>query len=150
MSMTGVQFLPPEKKARIVRGDKYPFTPNCHPPTFWRSVITGQPYRVRAIWIVGSNPLLTATQGPTIERALRDHIEYTVVSDLFMTPTAQLADLVLPAAHWLEQDDIVFMHEIWCALARKKLAQVGETQGRQGGDPRCGPWPRSPRRFSLA
>jgi len=127
-SVAGVQFLPPEKKAAVIGGDKYRFAPNCHPPTFWKSVVTGTPYGVRAIWIVGSNPLLTATQGLTIERALRDHMEYTVVSDLFMTPTVQLADLVLPAAHWLEQDDVVFMHKIWCVLARKKLAQVGETR----------------------
>ena len=128
MSVAGVQFLSPDKKARIITGGKYPFAPNCHPPTFWKSVITGDPYRVRGIWIIGSNPLVTGTQGLTIERALRDHMEYTVVSDLFMTPTAQLADLVLPAAHWLEQDDLVCMHKIWCVLARKKLAQVGETR----------------------
>ena len=60
----------------------------------------GHPWigRVRGIWIVGSNPLVTGTQGLTVEKALRDHMEYTVVSDLFMTPTARLADLVLPAA----------------------------------------------------
>jgi anaerobic selenocysteine-containing dehydrogenase len=117
-----------EKKAAVISGKRYPFTPDCHVPTFWKSVITGEPYRVRAIWIVGSNPLLTATEGLTIERALKDYMEYTVVSDLFMTPTAQLADLVLPAGHWLEQDDIVFMHEIWCAMTRKKLAQIGEAR----------------------
>jgi anaerobic selenocysteine-containing dehydrogenase len=128
MSVAGAQFMPAEKKARIIDGGKYPFAPACHPPTFWKSMITGEPYRVRGIWIVGSNPLLTATQGLTIEKALRDCMEYTVVSDMFMTPTAQLADLVLPAAHWLEQDDVVFMHKIWCVLARKKLAQIGETR----------------------
>ena len=128
MSVAGVQFMPAEKKARIITGGKYVFAPNCHPPTFWKSMITGEPYRVRGIWIVGSNPLLTATQGLTIEKALKDYMEYTVVSDMFMTPTAQLADLVLPAAHWLEQDDVVFMHKIWCVLARKKLAQVGEAR----------------------
>ncbi len=127
-SVAGVQFLPPEKKERIIHGARYPFAPNCHPPTFWKSVVTGDPYRVRGIWIVGSNPLVTGTQGLTIEKALRDHMEYTVVSDLFMTPTAQLADLVLPAAHWLEQDDVVYMHKIWCVLARKKLAEVGEAR----------------------
>ncbi len=127
-NVAGEQFLPPEKKARILTGGKYPFAPNCHPPTFWKSVVTGEAYRVRGIWIVGSNPLVTGTQGLMIEKALRDHLEYTVVSDLFMTPTAQLADLVLPAAHWLEQDDIVYMHKIWCVLARKKLAQIGETR----------------------
>lgn len=128
MNVSGAQFLPPEKKARVVSGNRYPFAPNCHPPTFWKAMVTGEPYRVRAIWIVGSNPLVTATQGLTIEAALKEHMEYTVVSDLFMTPTAQLADLVLPAAHWLEQDDVVYMHKIWCILARKKLACVGETR----------------------
>ncbi len=116
------------KKARVISGNRFPFTPDCHTPTFWKSVITGEPYRTRALWIVGSNPLMTETQGLTIERALRDCLEYTVVSDLFMTPTAQLADLVLPAAHWLEQEDVVFMHEIWCAMTRKKLAQAGEAK----------------------
>jgi anaerobic selenocysteine-containing dehydrogenase len=120
--------LSAEKKATVISGKRFPFTPDCHVPTFWKSVITGEPYRARAIWIVGSNPLLTATEGLTIERALKDYMEYTVVSDLFMTPTAQLADLVLPAAHWLEQDDIVFMHEVWCAMTRKKLAQIDEAR----------------------
>jgi anaerobic selenocysteine-containing dehydrogenase len=124
----GDQFMSAEKKATVISGNRFPFTPDCHTPTFWKSVITGEPYRVRAIWIVGSNPLLTATQGLMIERALKDYMEYTVVSDLFMTPTAQLADLVLPAAHWLEQDDVVFMHEVWCAQTRKKLAQIGEAR----------------------
>jgi anaerobic selenocysteine-containing dehydrogenase len=127
-SVAGEQFLPPEKKARILSQGKYRVAPNCHPPTFWKSVVTGEPYRVRAIWIVGSNPLVTGTQGLIIEQALRDHMEFTVVSDLFMTPTAQLADLVLPAAHWLEQDDVVYMHKIWCVLSRKKLTHIGETR----------------------
>jgi len=111
-----------------VSGNRFPFTPHCHTPTFWKSLVTGDPYRVRSLWIVGSNPLLTATMGLTMERALKEFLEYTVVSDLFMTPTAQLADLVLPAAHWLEQDDIVFMHEVWCVMTRKKLAQIGEAR----------------------
>ena len=55
-------------------------------------------------------------------------VEFTVVSDFFLTPTAQLADLVLPAATWLEQEDIVSLHKIWCVLSRTKVAQIGETR----------------------
>jgi anaerobic selenocysteine-containing dehydrogenase len=124
----GEQFLPPGQKKRMIAAGKFPFCPNTHTPTFWDSVINGRPYRVRALWIIGSNPLVTATQGMKIERALKEFMEYTVVSDLFMTPTAQLADLVLPAATWLEQDDVVFFHKIWCVIARKKLAQIGESR----------------------
>ena len=124
----GEQFLPPGQKERMIAAGKFPFCPNTHTPTFWESVISGQPYLVRGMWIIGSNPLVTATQGIKIERALKEHLEFTVVSDLFMTPTAQLADLVLPAATWLEQDDVVFFHKIWCVIARKKLTQVGEAR----------------------
>ena len=124
----GEQFLPPGQKERMIAAGKFPFCPNTHTPTFWDSVISGQPYRIRGLWIIGSNPLVTATQGLKIERALKEFVEFTVVSDLFMTPTAQLADLVLPAATWLEQDDVVFFHKIWCVIARKKLTQTGESR----------------------
>ena len=35
---------------------------------------------------------------------------------------------MLPAATWLEQDDVVNLHKGWCMLARKKVAQVGEVR----------------------
>ncbi|MEJ2717275.1 MAG: molybdopterin-dependent oxidoreductase [Deltaproteobacteria bacterium] len=124
----GVQFLSAQQKERGIGAGVFPFAPATHPPTFWQSVITGDPYRVKAIWLVGTNPLMTGTQQLKIQRALADHLEYTVVSDLFMTPTAQYADLVLPAATWLEQEDVVSMHKIWCILARKQVARVGETR----------------------
>ncbi|GFK92923.1 Acetylene hydratase [Fundidesulfovibrio magnetotacticus] len=124
----GMQFLTPEQKARMIGAGRFPFGPGCHQPTFWEACLTGRPYRPRALWLVGTNPLLTATRGDVIEKALREHIEFTVASDLFLTPTAALCDLVLPAAHWLEQDDVVYFHKIWCVLARRKTAQVGQAR----------------------
>lgn len=124
----GGHFLPKGQKERMIGTGRFPFCPNTHTPTFWESVLTGDPYRVKGLWLMGSNPLLTGTQGLKIEKALRDHLEFTVVSDIFMTPTAQLADLVLPAATWLEQDDVVYFHKIWCVLARKKLAALEEAR----------------------
>jgi anaerobic selenocysteine-containing dehydrogenase len=123
----GEHFLPPGKAARAIDAGKYPMNPLVHPPSFWRSVVTGDPYRIRAFWIVGSNPLLTMTHSLEVEEALKI-MEFVVVSDFFLTPTAQLADLVLPAATWLEQEDVVNLHKIWCVLARKKLAQIGESR----------------------
>jgi anaerobic selenocysteine-containing dehydrogenase len=124
----GEQFLPPEQKAKMIGAGRFPFGPGCHQPTFWDACASGEPYRPRAVWLVGTNPLVTATRGDRIARALREHIEFSVVSDFFMTPTAELADLVLPPAHWLEQDDVVYFHKIWCVLARRKVAQVGEAR----------------------
>ncbi|MCB2184807.1 MAG: molybdopterin-dependent oxidoreductase [Deltaproteobacteria bacterium] len=127
-SVAGDQFLPPEQKARMIGAGDFPFAPGAHPPTFWQAVATGDPYRVRGLWVVGSNPLSTATQGELAARGLRDYLEFTVVSDFFLTPTAELADLVLPAATWLEQDDVVSLHKVWCVLARRQVAQVGEVR----------------------
>ena len=127
LEVTGLQFLPPDKAALPVDGNTYPLCPTTHPPAFWRSIVTGDPYRMKAMWIMGSNPLATMTHSTDIESALRT-LEFTVVSDIFLTPTAQLADIVLPAATWLEQDDVVNLHKIWCVLARRKVAQAGEAR----------------------
>jgi anaerobic selenocysteine-containing dehydrogenase len=127
MSVMGDEFLPHEKRLKAVDGHKYPLCPLIHPPHYWRSIVTGEPYLIRAMWIMGSNPLVTMTHSLEIEEALKK-LEYIVVSDFFMTPTAQFADLVLPAATWLEQDDVVNLHKIWCVLARKKVTQVGEVK----------------------
>jgi anaerobic selenocysteine-containing dehydrogenase len=75
---------------------------------------------------VGTNPVVTNTRGDLIKHALRDHMEFTVTSDFFITPTAAVSDMVLPAQHWLEQDDIMDFQHFWCVTPRKKVCQVGE------------------------
>ncbi len=123
----GMDWVSPEKRALAVDGGRYRFVPFVHPPTFWRSIVEAKPYRVKAVWIVGSNPLLTHTNTETIEKAL-DLLDFLVVSDFFLTPTAKYADIVLPAATWLEQDDIANFHKIWCVLSRTKITQIGEVR----------------------
>jgi len=108
-----------------LKSPTYPLLPIVHPPTFWRSIANADPYRIRALWIMGSNPLINMTNPKMVQKAL-EKLEYTVVSDLFMTPTAQYADLFLPASTWLEQDDIANQLKLWCVLARKQVVQVGE------------------------
>lgn len=115
------------KTLQKIKNSKYPLSLMVHPPTFWQSIINDDPYRVRALWIMGSNPLVTMTDPLSIEKALRQ-LDYLVVSDMFLTPTAQLADLVLPASTWLEQNDVVNYLKQWCVVARKKVAQVGEAR----------------------
>jgi anaerobic selenocysteine-containing dehydrogenase len=123
----GMHLLPREKWSQALDGRNYPLCPIVHPPTFWKSIVTAKPYRLRAFWIMGANPLLTMSNGLQIKKAL-ELLEYTVVTDYFLTPTAQLADLVLPASMWLETDDVVNIHKQWCVLAQRKVAQIGETR----------------------
>jgi len=95
----------PEATARMI-GD-FPLVDGSSPGhAIWRAIVTGEPYPVRAVLVHGSNPLLTQ-EDPSglVEKALRQ-VEFLVVSDMFLTPTAQLADLVLPAATYLEKDDV--------------------------------------------
>ncbi|NVL91333.1 MAG: molybdopterin-dependent oxidoreductase, partial [Desulfobacterales bacterium] len=61
------------------------------------------PGRLKALYIMGENPLVTAPDvGLTSETLKR--LEFLVVQDIFLTETAELADIVLPAASFAEKD----------------------------------------------
>lgn len=131
LDFSGIQYCPPEKMVRKVDNGRYPLMPTVQQPAFWRSILTGEPYRMRAVWIMGSNPLVTATHSLEVETALRK-LEYIVVSDFFLTPTAQYADLFLPAATWLEYDEAhTSGGHTYSMIARRKAVQVGDTKSDQ-------------------
>ncbi len=58
--------------------------------------------RVRAIVVMGENPVVSDPAAGDTVRAL-EMVEFLVVQDLFLTETAQLANVVLPAACWAEK-----------------------------------------------
>ncbi len=59
--------------------------------------------QIRAMYIDGENTLVSDPDRKHCERALRS-LDLLVVTDLFMTETAELADVVFPAAGWAEVD----------------------------------------------
>ncbi|MFC2060628.1 molybdopterin-dependent oxidoreductase [Chloroflexota bacterium] len=67
----------------------------------YRAMITGEPYPVRAMITTASNPMITQANTKLVYKALKS-LDLYVVMDFFMTPSAALADYVLPAACWLE------------------------------------------------
>ncbi len=76
------------------------------PPAYFRkAIIEGIPYHVRAAYMQGTNPLVGYADSQQTFAAL-NRLEFLAVSDIFMTPTASMADIVLPAATHLEFDDI--------------------------------------------
>ncbi|MGF1430072.1 molybdopterin oxidoreductase family protein [Kitasatospora sp. LaBMicrA B282] len=62
----------------------------------------GTPQGARALLLMGSNPVVSAPAAGRITERLRS-LDFLAVSDLVLSETAQLADVVLPAAHWAEE-----------------------------------------------
>lgn len=93
---------------RVWYGIPYPYSVQfwaaAHPPTLFRAIRTGQPYPVRALWVQHNNLLGCYSNSQEEYAALvSPNLELFVVHDLWLTPTAMLADYVLPAASWLEK-----------------------------------------------
>jgi formate dehydrogenase alpha subunit len=59
--------------------------------------------RLRAMYVMGENPVLSDPNASSAREALGE-LELLVVQDIFLTETAELADVVLPAASWAEKD----------------------------------------------
>ena len=58
---------------------------------------------VRALFVMGSNVAVSAPRAGNIEKKLAA-LDCLVVADLFLSDTAELADVVLPSAQWAEED----------------------------------------------
>lgn len=92
------------------------------------AIINGVPYPVKAMVVQAANPALTFPNTHKAEWALRS-LDFLVVIDLFMTDTAKLADIVLPAATCLEQtildDQGSFIPVV--AVGRQAIKPIGES-----------------------
>ena len=117
--------LPVESRLKKIGVDRYKLSTTIQPGEFINTVLTGKPYPIKALFIMGSNLLVGHTDCLRMAQSLQK-IDFTVAVDLFMTPTTHLADIVLPAASWLETDDIPDIHMVWCATARSKVTTIGE------------------------
>lgn len=69
------------------------------------TLLSGEPYPVRVAYFQGTNPMLSYPGSAWVKEAL-GKLDFLAVADIFMTPTAAMADLVLPAATHLEFNDI--------------------------------------------
>lgn len=82
-------------------------------PTDWmaqasiilRAMISGEPYPVRAMITNAANPMVTHANTKLVYRALKS-LDLYVCMEMFMTPSAELADYVLPIATWLERPEL--------------------------------------------
>ena len=97
-----------------------------NPKKAWDSIVYGEPYQLKAGLLCGTNPVVGRANAREAYAALQK-LEFLVVIDHFMTPTAELADIFLPAATWLEQNHVA---DNWkrhgYVFARQKCVEIGE------------------------
>ena len=75
---------------------------SAHPDLVLRAMSEGEPYRVSSLIVEATNPLLTYADSHRIFEAM-NKLDLIVVLDYYMTPTASMADFVLPAAGAIER-----------------------------------------------
>jgi len=83
--------------------------------------------KVKALYVVGENPVLTEADTNFIEEAI-SHLELLVVQDIFLTETAQVADVVLPAVSFAEKDGTFTNTERRVQRVRKAIEPVGHSR----------------------
>jgi formate dehydrogenase major subunit len=85
------------------------------------------PHKIRGMYIMGENP---AMSDPDLNHARESlsTLEHLVVQDIFMTETAWLADVVLPASAWPEKAGTVSNTDRMVQMGRRALNPPGEAK----------------------
>jgi anaerobic selenocysteine-containing dehydrogenase len=99
----------------------------------YRGILERQPYAVRGLVGFGSNLLLSHADGARGRQALAA-LDFYVHADLFMNPTAEQADIVLPVASAFESDALKLGFEVsqeaqsWVQIRQKVVKPPGEAR----------------------
>ena len=95
-----------------------------HPGLWYKDLEKGG--MIKALW-TSSNPVVHSEDSTRVIEALKK-LEILVVVDFFKTPTADIADYILPPASWLEREDIADTQNYpnFIAARQKVIEPVGE------------------------
>ncbi len=81
--------------------------------------------RMKAVWIIATNPISSMPDSWKVEEALRQ-AEFVVVQDIHPTETSQFADVLLPAATWLEKTGTMTNADRRISLLEKVIDAPGD------------------------
>ena len=98
--------------------------PGLTQPEMIDSAYTGN---LKALYIVGENPALSHPDINHVRESL-NNLEFLVVQDMFLTETARLAHIVLPAASFAEKDGTFTSTERRVQRIRKAIEPIGDSR----------------------
>jgi len=127
--------LPPEKARQRLGGTEYPLIAGPEPLFLFvhaalaaKAMLHGEPYPLKGLFLAGGNPVVNMQNTRRTWQAFKN-LDLLVVADFFMTPTAELADYVLPATTWLERDECCDEQYMNCIAARQRAVDpLGESR----------------------
>jgi anaerobic selenocysteine-containing dehydrogenase len=129
-----IENLTPAANAKRLGADRFKLLggegadlPAAHIPTLLQAMREGTPYPVKAFLVFGNNTLSTYANTSLVYESLMK-LDFMVCADLFMTPTAELADIVLPAASWPELNQLAGLPTVAAnvVLAQQQAVRIGE------------------------
>lgn len=138
-NVTGGELMPAEQRARALGLLERPLGPSrwqhATSDEIYRAILEQQPYAVRGLVGFGANLLLSHADSRRGREALAA-LDFYVHADLFMNPTAELADVVLPVASAFECEALKIGFEVSPdAQSRVQLRQrVVEPRGEARSD----------------
>jgi len=71
------------------------------------AVLTGEPYPIKGMLVFGTELVTTTARSSKIINALKK-LDFLAVHDIYLTPTAEFADIVFPCATFLETEDYCY------------------------------------------
>jgi ferredoxin-nitrate reductase len=103
--------------------------PTWAPPTHAMQIFRyAEEGSIRFLWIIATNPAVSLPELHRIRSILEQERLFVVVSDAFLTETAQLADVVLPAALWGEKTGTYTNHDRTVHLSEKAVDPPGDAR----------------------
>jgi len=83
--------------------------------------------KIKGLYIMGENPMVSDPDLNHVEEAIRN-LEFLVVQDIFLTETARMADVVLPAVSFAEKEGTFTNTERRVQRVRKAVEPVGQSR----------------------
>jgi len=112
------------KKCKDVWGVKLPEKPGLVATEMMDAVLRGE---VKAMYVMGENPMLSDPDLNHVKEAFKK-LDFLVVQDVFLTETAEFADVVLPGVTFAEKDGTFTNTERRVQRVRRAIAPVGNSR----------------------